>query len=78
MKTWPCTSQVLKLGPEILTGDLDRAHQNSTTCRAQKKKKKLPTYGQLNVFHDHEKDEKSNGFSFFVLSSPSSVSAGVF
>ena len=61
METWPCTSQFLKLGPEILTRDLDRAHQNST-WRAQKNK--MPTYGQLNVFHDHEMDEKSSVFHF--------------
>ena len=30
MKTWPCTSQFLKLGPAILTRDLDQAHQNGT------------------------------------------------
>ena len=59
METWPCTSQFLKLGPEILIRDLDRAHQNST-WRAQKKK--LPTYGQLNVFHGHEMNEKSTDF----------------
>ena len=29
-----------------------------------KKKKKLPTYGQLNVFHDHKMDEKSTDFYF--------------
>ena len=39
METWPCTCQFLKLGPEILTRDLDQAHQKST-WRAQKKKKK--------------------------------------
>ena len=37
METWPCTSQFLKLGPEILTRELDQAHQNST--RRTKKKK---------------------------------------
>ena len=62
VETWPCTSQFLKLGPEILTRDLDQAHQNS----AQKKKKKLPTYGLLNVFHDHEMDEKSTDFHFVL------------
>ena len=29
---------------------------------SSKNKKKLPTYGQLNVFHDHEMDEKSTDF----------------
>ena len=64
VETWPCTSQFLKLEPEILTRDLDRAHQNSTWRELEKKKKKLPTYGQLNVFHDHEMDEKSTDFHF--------------
>ena len=63
METWPCTSQFLKLGPETLTRNCDQAHQNST-WRAQKKKKKLPTYGLLKVFHGHEMDEKSTDFHF--------------
>ena len=66
VETWPCAPQFLNLGPEILIRDLDRAHQNST-WRAQKKKKKLPTYGQLNDFHDHEMDEKSTDFLFFLF-----------
>ena len=63
METWPCTSQLLKLGPEIFIRDLDQAHQNST-WRTQKKKKWL-TFGGPKVFQNHEIDEKLTDFFFF-------------
>ena len=37
--TWPCTSQFLKLGPEILTRDLNQA-KTEVKVRCKKKKKR--------------------------------------
>ena len=72
METWPCISQFLKLGPEILTRDLDQAHQNST-WRTKKKTKKMPTCGRPKDFQNHEIDEKSTDIFIFFLSSSGTV-----
>ena len=37
METWPCTSQFLKLGPEILTRDLNQTKKKlKVRCKKQK------------------------------------------
>ena len=40
VETWPCTSQFLKLGPEISTRDLNQA-KKKVKVRCQKKKKTM-------------------------------------
>ena len=65
METWPCTSQFLKLGPEMLTRDLDQAHQNSTWQTENKKKNGQHMAGQ--TFSKIMKLMKSHRFLFFYF-----------
>ena len=71
METWPCTSQFLKLGPEILTRDLDQAHQNSTWRTRKKKKNGRHMAGQK--FSKIMKLMKSQRIVCFFFSLPSTV-----
>ena len=64
VETWPCTSQFLKLGPEILTRDLDQAHQNGT-WRTKRKKNGWNMAGQK--FSKIMKLMKSQRFFFSLL-----------
>ena len=42
METWPCASQFLKLGPEILTRDLNQAKKKSAGEMRKKKDALFP------------------------------------
>ena len=65
VETWPCTSQFLMLGPEILTRDLDQAHQNST-WRTQNEKKMVDMW-PAKSFPKSWNWWKVNGFFFFFF-----------
>ena len=64
METWPCTSQFLKLGPEILTRGLDQAHQNSPR-RTQNKQEKNGRHMAGQKISKKMKFMKSQHFFFF-------------
>ena len=63
VEAWPCTSQFLKLGPEILTRDLGQAHQNSTRRTQEEKKNGRHMAGQK--FSKIMELMKSQRFFFF-------------